>query len=127
MFSSHYKLDNLTIIVDNNGLQIDGRIEDVMNVKPIGEKFKAFGCNVIETDGHNQNEIITAYENAISTLGKPTVIIGKTHKGKGVSFMEDESGWHGKAPSKEEALKALGLIKDFTKNVQLCDGNCEEC
>jgi transketolase len=127
MFASHYKLDNLTIIVDNNGLQIDGKIEDVMNVNPIDEKFKAFGCHVIKINGHNIKEVIKAYGEAKSIIGKPVVIIGKTKKGRGVDFMEDESGWHGKAPSKEEATEAIKLIKVFGKDELLCKGNCDDC
>lgn len=127
MFACHYKLDNLTIIVDNNGLQIDGSVTDVMNVYPIADKFKSFGCRVIEIDGHNYEEIINAYSKAQETTGKPSVIVAKTHKGRGVSFMEDEAGWHGKSPNKEEALKALGLIKNYGKDTLLCKGNCEDC
>jgi len=107
MFAAHYKLDNLTVFLDHNGLQIDGRNEDVMNIEPIDEKFKAFGWNVINIDGHNFEEIISAIEEAKNTSGKPTMIIANTVKGKGVSFMEDQAGWHGKAPSKEEAEQAL--------------------
>ncbi|WP_077369804.1 transketolase [Anaerosalibacter sp. Marseille-P3206] len=111
MFAAHYKLDNLTVFLDHNGLQIDGRNEDVMNIEPIDEKFKAFGWNVISIDGHNFEEIISAIEEAKNTSGKPTMIIAKTVKGKGVSFMEDQAGWHGKAPSKEEAEKALSELE----------------
>ena len=88
MFASHYKLDNLCLIIDNNGLQIDGRVEDVMNPMPYESKFEAFGWNVITIDGHDMTEIASAFENARSTKGKPSVIIAKTVKGKGVSFME---------------------------------------
>ena len=127
MCAAHYKLDNLTIIIDNNGLQIDGKVEDVMNVFPIADKFKAFGCNVIEIDGHDLKQVIEAYSKALSFKGKPTVIIGKTQKGKGVDFMENKAGWHGKAPSEEETSKAIQLIKKFGKNILQCPGNCEEC
>ncbi len=127
MSAGHYKLDNLTIIVDNNGLQIDGKVDQVMNVYPIADKFKAFGCHVIEIDGHDIKSVIKAYEEAFSIKDKPSVIIGKTKKGKGVDFMEDDAGWHGKTPTKEEAFKALGMILDYSKNTYLCDVKCEEC
>lgn len=107
MFAAHYKLDNLTVFLDHNGLQIDGRNEEVMNIEPIDEKFKSFGWNVISIDGHDFEEIFEALERAKKATGKPTMIIAKTVKGKGVSFMEDQAGWHGKAPSKEEAEQAL--------------------
>lgn len=111
MAAAHYKLDNLTAFVDHNGLQIDGPITKVMNPEPIGDKFKAFGWNVIEIDGHNFNEIFDAIDKAKETCGKPTMIVAKTVKGKGVSFMENQAGWHGTAPNKEQeeiALKELG-------------------
>ncbi len=111
MTSSHYKLDNLCLIVDNNNLQIDGAVRDVMNIYPIDEKFKSFGFEVINVDGHNIPELISAFEQAKKVKGKPTVIIANTIKGKGVSFMENEAGWHGKAPNEEEykqAMKELG-------------------
>jgi len=110
MTSAHYKLDNLTAFVDYNGLQIDGRIDDVMSPGTIDEKFKSFGWNAILIDGHDINAIIEAVDKAKQTKGKPTVIVAKTTKGKGVFFMENQVGWHGKAPSEEqlqEALKAL--------------------
>ncbi len=102
MTSSHYKLDNLCVIVDNNNLQIDGKIEEVMNPYPIDKKFESFGFNVIEIDGHNFDEIINALDVAKKTKGKPTAIIAKTIKGKGISFMENKAEWHGKAPKEEE-------------------------
>jgi transketolase len=107
MSSSHYKLDNLCIFVDNNNLQIDGTIEDVMSPYPIDKKFESFGFNTIVIDGHDYNQIIDALEKARETKGKPTAIIAKTTKGKGVSFMENQVGWHGKAPNDEELKKAL--------------------
>lgn len=107
MAASHYKLDNLTAFVDNNGLQIDGPNEEVMGVNPITDKFKAFGWNVAVIDGHDFKEIIEAIEKAKETKNKPTMIVAKTIKGKGVSFMEDQAGWHGKAPSKEERDQAM--------------------
>lgn len=111
MTSNKYKLDNLCIIVDNNNLQIDGTIQEVMDSNPIDEKFKAFGFNVIKIDGHSFDEIKTAFKEAKETKGKPTCIIAKTIKGKGVSFMENQAGWHGKAPNEEEYTQA---IKDLT-------------
>ena len=102
MTASHYQLDNLCAIVDNNNLQIDGTVTEVMNVNPIDEKFRSFGFHVINIDGHNIDQILQAFEEARNTKGKPTVIVAKTIKGKGISFMENQAGWHGKAPSKEE-------------------------
>jgi transketolase len=99
MFVAHHKLNNLVAVVDNNGLQIDGRTSDVMSTSPIDEKFKAFGWNVICIDGHDFDEIEKAFS---GTSDKPTVIIQKTIKGKGVSFMEDKAEWHGAAPNKEQ-------------------------
>lgn len=110
MTSSHYKLDNLCVIVDNNNLQIDGKIEDVMNPHPIDKKFESFGFNVINIDGHNFEEILNAFEKAKEVKGKPTVIIAKTIKGKGVSYMEDKAGWHGKAPNEEEYNLAMNEL-----------------
>ncbi|MFD3155723.1 transketolase [Haloimpatiens sp. FM7330] len=110
MCASHYKLDNLTAFVDNNGLQIDGKCEDVMNSNPIDDKFKAFGWHVIKIDGHDFTQIINAIEEAKNTKDKPTVVICKTVKGKGVSFMENEAGWHGSAPNMEQCEQALKEI-----------------
>ena len=110
MAAGHYGLDNLCVIVDWNGLQIDGNNDDVMTVKPIDEKFAAFGFNVLVIDGHNFEEIFAAFDAARACKGKPTVIIAKTHKGRGVSFMEDNAGWHGKAPSEEEARQAVAEL-----------------
>ncbi len=111
MFAAHYKLDNLTAFVDFNGLQIDGKISDVMSPLPIDEKFKAFGWNVIVIDGHNLEEIYEAINTAKNTKGQPTVIIAKTVKGKGVSYMENEAGWHGNAPKKEQYELAVKELK----------------
>ncbi len=110
MSAAHYKLDNLVAIVDWNGLQIDGANDDVMTVKPIGEKFRAFGFHVIEIDGHSFPEILNAFAEARTVSGKPTAIIAKTHKGQGVSFMTDQAGWHGKAPNEEQRAQALREI-----------------
>ncbi len=107
MTSSHYKLDNLCLIVDNNNLQIDGKVENVMSIYPLGEKFKSFGFEVISIDGHDMNQIINALNKAKNVKEKPTVIIAKTIKGKGVSFMENVADWHGKAPKEEEYKLAM--------------------
>ena len=107
MQAAHRKLDNLVAIVDLNGLQIDGKVSDVKEVGPVDEKFMSFGWNVIVIDGHNCEELITAFEEAQKCEGVPTAIIAHTHKGKGVSFMEDNAGWHGKAPSDEELATAI--------------------
>ena len=107
MSASHYKLDNLCAIVDYNNLQIDGKVTDVMNVTPIDEKFKSFGFNVININGNDIDEILSAFEKAKKAKERPTVIIAKTRKGKGVSFMEDQAGWHGKAPNEEEYKIAM--------------------
>lgn len=107
MAAAHYGLDNLCAVVDWNGLQIDGKNEDVMNVKPIDEKFAAFGWNVISIDGHDLNAIALAFEKARACKGCPTMILEKTHKGRGVSFMEDNAGWHGKAPGDDQAKQAV--------------------
>ena len=107
MLAAHYKLDNLTVFLDYNGLQIDGSNKDIMNIDPIDEKFESFGWKVLKIDGHSIEEIIEAIDKAKEAKGQPTIIIAKTFKGKGVSFMENQVGWHGKAPSAEEACKAL--------------------
>lgn len=107
MQAAHRKLDNLVAIVDLNGLQIDGKVSDVKCVCPVDEKFRSFGWNVINVDGHNFEELTTAFKEAKSSKGVPTAIIAHTHKGKGVSFMEDNAGWHGKAPSDEELAAAI--------------------
>ena len=111
MASSKYKLDNLCVFIDNNNLQIDGKIEDVINPYPIDEKFKSFGFKVITINGNDISEIEEALKIAKVTKGKPTAIIAKTTKGKGISFMENNASWHGKAPNEEEykqAIKELG-------------------
>ena len=107
MSSNKYKLDNLCVIVDNNNLQIDGTIEEVMSSYPIDDKFKSFGFQVINIDGHNIQEIIDAFDVAKNVKDKPTCIIAKTIKGKGVSFMENKVEWHGKAPDKEQYEQAI--------------------
>ena len=107
MSAAHYKLDNMVAFLDYNGLQIDGKTEDVMNIGSIVDKFKAFGWNVIEIDGHDFDQIFAALDMAKETVGKPTMIIAKTIKGKGVSFMENQAGWHGAAPSDSDLERAL--------------------
>jgi transketolase len=119
MEAGHYKLDNLTNILDKNRLQIDGWVEEVMNIDPIVEKYKAFNWDVIEIDGHNMKEILEAFEKARTFKGKPTVIVAHTVKGKGVSFMENVAGWHGKSPVCEQmdkALEELGLQKKLDRD-----------
>ena len=111
MTSSHYKLDNLCVIVDNNNLQIDGKINEVMSPYPIDKKFESFGFNVININGHDFNEIITALETEKKIKEKPTVIIAKTIKGKGISYMENEASWHGKAPNEEQYNIAIEELK----------------
>lgn len=110
MFAPHYKLDNFTIFVDNNGLQIDGDITKVMNPTPIDEKFKAFGWNVIIADAHNFEELYNAIEAAKACKGKPTAIIMKSVKGKNVSFMENNAAWHGSAPNEEQYNQAIAEL-----------------
>ncbi|MDD5932567.1 MAG: transketolase [Oscillospiraceae bacterium] len=107
MFAAHYKLDNLCVIIDNNGLQIDGKVADVMSPYPIGEKLSAFGFEVAEIDGHDFQQMEAAFGRARETKGKPFAIVMKTVKGKGVSFMENQAGWHGKAPNDEEYAQAM--------------------
>jgi len=107
MSAAHYKLDNMIAFLDYNGLQIDGPNEKVMNIGPIVDKFKAFGWNVIEIDGHDFDQIFAALDMAKETVGKPTMIIAKTIKGKGISFMENEASWHGTAPSDSDLERSL--------------------
>ena len=107
MFAAHYKLDNLCVIIDNNGLQIDGKVADVMSPYPIAEKLVAFGFEVAEIDGHDFDQMEAAFAKARATTGKPFAIVMKTTKGKGVSYMENQAGWHGKAPNAEEYETAM--------------------
>ncbi len=111
MSASHYGLDNLCVIVDNNGLQIDGNVKDVMSPYPIVDKFEAFGFHVETIDGHDFDQIEKAMNVARSTKGKPTAIVMKTVKGKGVSFMENQAGWHGKGPNDAEYEQAMSELK----------------
>ncbi len=110
MFAAHYKLDNLVAFLDLNGLQIDGKITEVMNPTPHDEKFRAFGWHVITINAHNFEEIAAALAEARAVKGKPTAIIAVSTKGKGVSFMEDEADWHGKAPNEEQYKAALAEL-----------------
>ena len=111
MFAAHYKLDNLCVIFDWNGLQIDGPVAEVMNPTPHDKKLEAFGFHVISIDGHDWNAIEAAFNEAKTVKGKPTAIIAKTVKGKGVSFMENQVGWHGSAPNDEQYAQAVAEIK----------------
>ncbi len=110
MFAPHYKLDNFTIFVDNNGLQIDGDISKVMNPNPIDKKFEAFGWHVVHADAHDFNSLLDAINEAKATKGKPTAVIMKSVKGKNVSFMENNAGWHGAAPNDEQYTQAISEL-----------------
>ncbi|MGN0581655.1 MAG: transketolase [Oscillospiraceae bacterium] len=110
MFAAHYKLDNLLAIVDNNGLQIDGKITEVCSPEPITDKFAAFGWHVITMDAHDFDSIEKAFDEAEKISGKPVVIVQKSIKGKGVSFMEDKCSWHGTAPNKEQYDQAMAEL-----------------
>lgn len=112
MLAAHYKLDNLCLIVDKNGLQIDGRTEDVLNPAPHDKKLEAFGFNVITVNGHDFSELEKAFEAARECKGKPTAIVASTVKGKGVSFMEDQVGWHGNPPSDEQYEAAVKELNE---------------
>ena len=118
MFSAHYQLDNLCVIIDNNDLQIDGHISDVMSPYPIHEKLASFGLHVIVVDGHNYEELERAFAEAKSIKGKPTAILMKTVKGKGVSFMENQAGWHGKGPNDEECRIALEELQTTLRELE---------
>ena len=111
MFAHHSKLDNFCAIIDNNGLQIDGKVDEVMSPYPIPEKLRAFGWNVVEIDGHDFDQIEGAFAGAKETKGAPTAIVMKTLKGKGVSYMEGQAGWHGKAPNDEEYEIAMAELR----------------
>ena len=111
MAASHYKLDNLVVIVDNNGLQIDGDVAKVMSPYPIADKLEAFGFHTIAMDGHDFDQMEQAFAEAKTVKGKPTAIVMKTVKGKGVSFMENNAGWHGKAPNDAEYAQAMDEIQ----------------
>lgn len=115
MFAAHHNLDNLCYIVDYNGLQIDGKVSEVAGLEPLDKKFDSFGFEVIKICGHCFNQIEEAFEKAKSVKGKPTVIIAETVKGKGVSYMEDQVGWHGKAPNQEQYELALNELREQQK------------
>lgn len=118
MAAAKYKLDNLCAVVDVNGLQIDGRTADVMPSEPLDAKFAAFNWNVIHVDGHDYAALAAAFEVAKTVKGKPTVILAKTIKGKGVSFMEDNAGWHGKAPNDEQMAQAREELEAKIKELE---------
>lgn len=123
MFAGHRKLDNLTVIVDNNNLQIDGSIEDVCSPYPIDKKFEAFNFHVIcVEDGNDMEQLIKAFDEAKTVKGKPVAIIARTLKGKGVSFMENKASWHGKAPNDEEFSQAMKELDEATKELDEAGG-----
>lgn len=117
-FATHQKLDNLCFIVDNNGLQIDGTIEEVAGFSNLEEKFKAFGLEVLNINGHNFSEIGSAFEKAKQVKGKPSIILAKTKKGKGVYFMEGQAGWHGKAPNEKEYVLAVEYLNEKLRELE---------
>ena len=121
MFASHNKLDNLVVIVDQNGLQIDGTVEEVAGIEPLDKKFESFGFEVIKIDGHDFKQIESAFEKAKTIKGKPTAILAKTIKGKGVSFMENQVSWHGTAPNKEQYEQATAELQ---AEIDRLEGNC---
>ena len=121
MFAAHNKLDNLVLFVDQNGLQIDGAVEDVAGIEPLDKKFEAFGFEVIKIDGHDFEQIKSALDKARTVKGKPTAILAKTVKGKGVSFMENQVGWHGVAPNKEQYEAATAELEAQIKELE---GEC---
>lgn len=118
MFAAHYKLDNLVAVVDNNGLQIDGKIEDVCSPYPIVDKFKAFGWHVIEMNAHDFDDIERAFNEAETIMDQPVAIIQKSIKGKGVSFMENNVSWHGTAPNAEQYEQAISELNETLKSLE---------
>ena len=118
MSAAKYKLDNLCVIVDVNGLQIDGATKDVMPLEPLDQKFAAFGFHVITINGHDFDQILSAYQEAAATKGQPTVILAKTVKGKGISFMENDAGWHDKAPNDQQLEQAVSELKAKIKELE---------
>lgn len=118
MAAAHYKLDNLTVFLDYNGLQIDGEIDKVLSPNPVTDKFKAFGWNVLSIDGNDISQIDDAINIAKQMKGKPTVIVAKTTKGKGVSFMENQAGWHGKAPNEEQRDIAISELDKILASLE---------
>lgn len=121
MFAAHNHLDNLVVIVDQNGLQIDGPVEEVCGIEPLDQKFESFGFEVVKIDGHNFEQIENALNIARDTKGKPTAILAKTVKGKGVSFMENQVGWHGTAPNKEQFEQATAELE---AELSRLEGDC---
>ncbi|MEE1061788.1 MAG: transketolase [Ruminococcus sp.] len=121
MFAAHNKLDNLVVIVDQNGLQIDGTVAEVAGIEPLDKKFESFGFEVFKIDGHNFEEIADALAKAKEVKEKPVAILAKTVKGKGVSFMEDQVGWHGTAPNKEQYEQATAELQ---AEIDRLEGNC---
>lgn len=119
MFAAHYRLDNFCITVDVNGLQIDGMTKEVMNTAPLDKKFEAFGCNVIQVDGHDFDELEKGFAKFHEGKGSghPTVILMKTTKGKGISFMENAVGWHGKAPNDEELQQGIAELEEIRRKI----------
>ena len=119
MFSAHQKLDNLCWIVDCNGLQIDGRVEDVAGIEPLDKKFEGFGFEVIKVaDGNDLEQLEEAFNKARAVTGKPAVLLAKTVKGKGVSYMEDQAGWHGAAPNDEQYEQAMSELRAAMQEVE---------
>ena len=118
MSAAKYKLDNLCVIVDVNGLQIDGATKDVMPLEPMDQKFAAFGFHVITINGHDFDQILSAYQEAAATKGQPTVILAKTVNGNGISFMENDAGWHGKAPNDQQLEQAVSELKAKIKELE---------
>ena len=118
MAAAHYKLDNLIAFLDHNKLQIDGNITDVMSPEPVCDKFRAFGWNVITVDGHNLEEISNAIDSAKENKGQPSIIVAETIKGKGVSFMENQAGWHGVAPNKEQRDMAMDELDKVIEELE---------
>lgn len=121
MFAAHNKLDNLVVIVDQNGLQIDGPVAEVCSIEPLDKKFESFGFEVVKIDGHCFDDIEAAFEKAKTVTGKPVAILAKTVKGKGVSFMESQVGWHGTAPNKEQFEQATAELE---ANIKELEGTC---
>ena len=121
MFASHNNLDNLVVMVDQNGLQIDGTVDDVAGIEPLDKKFEAFGFEVFKIDGHDFEQIKDALDKAKTVKGKPTAILCRTVKGKGVSFMENQVGWHGVAPNKEQFELATAELEAQLKELE---GEC---
>ena len=121
MFASHHKLDNLVVMVDQNGLQIDGTVDEVAGIEPLDKKFESFGFEVIKIDGHDFEQIASALDKAKTVKGKPTAILAATVKGKGVSFMENQVGWHGTAPNKEQFEQATAELEAEIKRLE---GEC---